>query len=217
MSRLLEAVFANNVGKITTLLDRDPDRIKDTEAFCQAIGWGRREAVNLLVQRGADLNAKDRNGNHPLSMACHSRALDLFDELVLRGSDPRLAAGLPTDAAWSGRVDVLKHLRNLGFDMNEPNAKGIRPLDAAVGMGHLQVVEYLLSENVDTCKCQSSLMTHPGRAGKGWRLNPLRFRRRARGPSFKPWWLAQAVPASARMAVPPIGGASPGGYDTAVS
>ena len=36
--------------------------------------------------------------------------------------------------------------------MNEPNAKGIRPLDAAVGMGHLQVVEYLLSQNVDTSR-----------------------------------------------------------------
>jgi ankyrin repeat protein len=150
MSRLIEAVFANNLAKITNLLDRDPDRVKDTEAFCQGIGWGRREAVKLLVQRGADLNAKDRNGNHPLCMACHSPALDLFDELVRGGSDPPLAAGLVTDAAWSGRVDVLKYLRRDGFDMNKPNANGIRPLDAAVGMGHLQVVDYLLSENVDT-------------------------------------------------------------------
>jgi ankyrin repeat protein len=150
MSRLLEAVFANNLAKIANLLDRDPDRIKDTEAFCQAIGWGRREAVKLLVQRGADLNAKDRNGNHPLSMACHSPALDLFDELVYKGSDPRLATGLAAAAARSDRADVLKHLRHVGFDLNEPNARGIRPLDAAVGMGHLQAVEYLLSENVDT-------------------------------------------------------------------
>jgi len=36
-----------------------------------------------------------------------------------------------------------------GFDMNQPGSKGIRPIEAAVGMGHLAAVEYLLSVNVE--------------------------------------------------------------------
>ena len=156
MSRLLRAVFANDGAKIISLLDSDPKRIEDRDALCQGIGWGRREAVKLLVQRGADLNAKDRNNNHPLNMACHSSALELFDELIGKGSDPTRADGLATDAAWAGRTDILRYLHQAGFDMNQSNARGIRPLAGAVGMGHLLVVKYLLSLNVDTSMINTS-------------------------------------------------------------
>jgi ankyrin repeat protein len=149
MSRLLNAVFQNDLAKITTLLDRDPRSAREIEALCQGIGWGRKEAVMLLVQRGADLNAKDRNKNHPLNMACHSSALDLFEELVRHGSDPAHADGLAVDAAWGGRTDVLRYLHESGFNLNQPNARGIRPIEAAIGMGNLGAVEYLLSVDVD--------------------------------------------------------------------
>ena len=59
MSCLLEAVFANDLVKMSSLLDRDPVILKDPEALCQAVGWGRGEAVKLLVRREAELNAKD--------------------------------------------------------------------------------------------------------------------------------------------------------------
>ena len=149
MSRLLSAVFANNLEEIRRLLDRDPKRVNDVEALCQGIGWGRREAVRLLIQRGASLNTKDRNGNHPLNMACHSSAEELFDDLVQHGSDPTLADGIASDAAMCGRADILRYLHQARFDLNEPNLRGVRPIEAAVGMGSLATVEYLLSINVD--------------------------------------------------------------------
>ncbi len=152
MSRLLSAVFANNLEEIRRLLDRDPKRVNDMEALCQGIGWGRKEAVRLLVRRGANLNSKDRNGNHPLSMACQSSATELFEELVRSGSDPTRADGLASDAAWSGRNDILRYLQQAGFDLNKTRLRGVRrigPIEAAVGMGHLATVEYLLSVNVD--------------------------------------------------------------------
>jgi uncharacterized protein len=149
MSRLLNAVFKSDLAKMASLLDRDPEKVNDVEALCQGIGWGRKEAVMMLIQRGADLNTKDRNGNHPLNMACQSSALELFEELVRHGSDPARADGLAVSAATGGRIDVLRYLFQAGFNLNQPNDRGIRPIEAAIGMGDLIAVEYLLSANVD--------------------------------------------------------------------
>jgi ankyrin repeat protein len=149
MSRLLSAVFRNDLTKVTSLLEREPLLARDVEALCQGIGWGRKEVVMLLLQRGADPNAKDRNGNHPLKMACLSLAPELFGELVRHGSDPALADGLTSDAAACGRTDILRYLQQSGFNLNRPNLKGVLPIEAAVGMGHLAAVEYLLSVKID--------------------------------------------------------------------
>ncbi len=164
MSRLLEAVFKNDLAKMARLLDRDPKKVGDVEAFCQGIGWGRKEAVMMLIQRGADLNTKDSNGNHPLNMACHSSALELFEELVRHGSDPARADGLAVDAATGGRTDILRYLFQAGFDLNQPNNRGIRPIEAAIGMGDIIAVDYLLSANVDLT---STDMTKPLKQWKG--------------------------------------------------
>jgi hypothetical protein len=156
MSRLLNAVFKNDLPKVASLLDRDPKRVQDVEALCQGIGWGRKEAVMMLIQRGAELNTKDRNDNHPLKMACRSPALELFEELVRHGSDPACAKGLAVDAAMCGRTEVLRYLYQAGFDLNHSNQKGIRPIEAAIGNGHLVAVEYLLSVNVDIVAIDAS-------------------------------------------------------------
>ena len=149
MSRLLNAVFRNDLPKVASLIESDPGRAKDVEALCQGIGWGRKEIVMLLLQRGADPNAKDRNGNHPLKMACHSSAHEIFGELIRYGSDPGLADGLPSDAAACGRTDILGYLAQAGFDFNKPSLRGIRPIEAAIGMAQLPAVDYLLSVNAD--------------------------------------------------------------------
>src|SRR5687768_10095278 len=110
MPRLLEVVFKNDLTRMACLLDRDPKKVHDVEALCQAIGWGRKEAVMMLIQRGADLNTRDRHGNHPLNMACQSSALELFEELLRHGSDPARADGLAVGAATAGRTDILRYL-----------------------------------------------------------------------------------------------------------
>lgn len=149
MSRLVEAVFRNDPVKITELLDRNPARVNDAEALCQGIGWGRKDVVRLFIKRGANLNTKDRNGNHPLTMACHSLAPELFDELVRHGSDPTQAKNITLDAAAFGTADMLRYLNHASFNLNQPGSRGVRPIEAAIGMHNLANIEYLLSINVD--------------------------------------------------------------------
>lgn len=119
MSRLLNAVFENDVPKIDALLGRDPRCIGDQDAFCQAIGWGCTDAAQCLMDRGADLDARDRNGNTPLQMACLSLDSSLFHELLRRGSRLQDTSELAWTAAMSGHIDILRSLHQAGVDLNE--------------------------------------------------------------------------------------------------
>jgi ankyrin repeat protein len=149
MSRLLNAVFDNDVAKIAALLERDPRRINDQDAFCQAIGWGHKDAALFLMDSGADLDARDCNGNTPLKMACISLDSTLFPELLRRGSTLQNTSDLATTAAMCGHIDILCFLHEAGVDLNEGEPKQ-RPIEAAVGMGDIGTVRYLLSLGVDT-------------------------------------------------------------------
>lgn len=159
MSRLLNAVFNNDVPKIDALLGRDPRCIGDQDAFCQAIGWGHKEAAMFLMDRGADLDAMDRNGNTPLQMACMSPDSSLFHELLRRGSKLQNTSDLARTAAMSGYIDILRFLHESGVDLNEG-----RPVEAAVGAGDLEAVRYLLSLGVDTSFIDTE---HPLKPWKG--------------------------------------------------
>jgi len=117
----------------------------------------------LLVQRGADLNKQDRNKHHPLFLACISSCEDLFEYLIRHGSDPALAEGLSVAAVGADRTDILQYLQGSGINLDLPNARGIRPIEAAIGMGNLTTVEYLLSLNVDISSIDVSKPLVPGK------------------------------------------------------
>jgi cytohesin len=50
------------------------------------VAKGNRELVELLVTRGADLNARDNDGQSPLFTAVYGRRLDLVEFLVNNGA-----------------------------------------------------------------------------------------------------------------------------------
>jgi ankyrin repeat protein len=73
----------------------------------------------------------------------------MFDDLISHGSNPAQADNLVTDAAMCGRTDIIQHLHSLDIDLNQLGMKGYRPIEAAIGMGHLPAVDYLLEAKVD--------------------------------------------------------------------
>lgn len=48
------------------------------------------EAVSLLLERGADINCRDRHGETPLIRACGGGWVGLVSYLLERGADPNL-------------------------------------------------------------------------------------------------------------------------------
>jgi len=158
--RLVEAVFENDLPTIRFLFARNSFLVQDIDTFCKAIAWGRSEVVMLFIERGVNLNMKNRDGYHPLHMACESRVKNLFDVLVEHGSDPTRADGLPFRAAFSGRTDILRYLHSSGFDLSRDH-EGCTPIEGAVGMGNLPTVEFLLSVNVEVSIIDTSKRLKP--------------------------------------------------------
>lgn len=76
--------------------------------------------VNCLLESGADIHAKDKNG---FSILMH--------------------------AARTGNVTVVKTLVSHGADVNVKSPKGVTPLYAAAINGHNGIIEFLLSQGAD--------------------------------------------------------------------
>jgi len=76
--------------------------------------------TKLLISNGADVNAKDKEGNSPLYYI-----------------------------AMNGNCKIAELLISNGADVNAKNTKGITPLHRAVKEGHTQIVEILLLEGAD--------------------------------------------------------------------
>jgi len=86
----------------------------------EAAAAGDIEQVKLLISKGADVNAKDKNGWTPL----HS-------------------------AAWYGRKDVAEVLIAKGANINETDVSGQTPLHLAASFGSMFVPELLLAKGAN--------------------------------------------------------------------
>ncbi|MGB6063680.1 MAG: ankyrin repeat domain-containing protein [Desulfomonilaceae bacterium] len=64
----------------------------------------RQKICRLLLDRGADVNAADCDGNTPLMIAVRFKRFDLARHLVERGANPKLR-----NRDWKRAVDLIGH------------------------------------------------------------------------------------------------------------
>lgn len=80
-----------------------------------AAGEGRLNAVQYLLDQGAEVNAREHGGRTALTEAAFAGSNPVIKELILRGADVNTIsdAGTPLDVAMranhSATVDLLKH------------------------------------------------------------------------------------------------------------
>src|SRR5688572_26154698 len=73
--------------------------------------------LSYLLDKGADLRAKDRNGEHAFGFA-----------------------------VGSADIEVVRFLVERGFDVNEPGAGGTLPLTRAIARPYMPTIEFLLTK-----------------------------------------------------------------------
>ncbi len=91
--------------------------------------------AQILLDAGADIDAKDNRGNTPLILAIKKHNLTLVQFVVVHGVDVNLAnaerISLLHQAAYTGDEKVAAFLLKAGADPFVKNADGYTPLDFA--------------------------------------------------------------------------------------
>jgi len=156
-SVLHHAVSQGSIPIVLTLLDYfkyDVNlRSKNNQTpLMIACNYGSIEIIRLLIERGAQVNAKDDTGFSPLLYSVKQGYLPQAVYLLHHKADPttRDANGCSVVhwAAYKNHVFMLELFKRLGFDLNCTDATGLTPLDRALQSDGYQAVKYLL-ENGD--------------------------------------------------------------------
>ena len=92
--------------------------------------------IQLLLEAGADVNARNTYGQSAMHMAAAQGFADILDLLINNGGD--IGAKTNTgwtplhEACWHGRVEVARKLLEAGADVNMRDEDGNTPLDQAL-------------------------------------------------------------------------------------
>jgi ankyrin repeat protein len=103
------------------LAQKGMDQININGQFVLAARAGRVEQVVALLNEGAKVNSRDRNGDSPLNMAAVKGNAELVDVLLKAGADVNLAnlSGVTPlmGAAFSGQAEIVRKLLGAGANM----------------------------------------------------------------------------------------------------
>lgn len=182
-SDIFAATVLGNVNRIKTLLEEDPNRVAQggTANFTPlhiAVRAGHMQVVELLLDKGADINAKTSLNITPLQLAMVHGYKDILELLVAKGarmdiyaatavgdiervkafltSNPELINATQWEkgftplhwAAYCGHTELVKILINNGAKVNSADC-GVTPLFWAVRYNHVPTVKLLFAEGAD--------------------------------------------------------------------
>jgi len=168
-AEMLEVAGKGNTARVQELLNqgvnvnmRGPD---SNTPIMEAVYGGHLDTVRLLLEHGADLSAKKRDGATALTLTANKDILELFKNVssmvaaAAAGNNTILetfiSKGTPINAlsetgesalhaaCWNGKVDTVKLLLERGADPQIRKADGASPVTLASGQKHEDIVALL--------------------------------------------------------------------------
>ena len=118
-----------------------------------AANAGYREIVDVLLQHGADVNAREGPFGTALSVALDARNEEIVLTLLARGADATGCDGPALFvAAKAGKVELVRKLLSQGANINW-DKDGKTALSAALDAGRGSIARMLLEQGADATGC----------------------------------------------------------------
>ncbi|KAG5892950.1 hypothetical protein JTB14_015001 [Gonioctena quinquepunctata] len=128
------AVWANNAPVVKVLLEGCARIIHSHHLVHNAVSNNNLEVVQMLVESGAMLNARDDQAHTPLMLACSRKNLAIARYLIAHGSDVNATSHIDGKTALHICVQDVREARSVhqlvellvsnGADMNAPSYQG---------------------------------------------------------------------------------------------
>lgn len=137
---LVDAVLGNDPERVRYLLDHgaDPNEIAglDYNALQTAVREGHLQIAEVLIERGASIDAPDRSGWSSLTSAVYRNDAEMVDLLLRNGANKDRYG----DSGWNplavaityGDLARVKQLVDVGANVNAANKAGYTPLMFAI-------------------------------------------------------------------------------------
>ncbi|KAH9870583.1 hypothetical protein IAQ61_006059, partial [Plenodomus lingam] len=129
-----------------------------------------RGMIDVLLAKGADINAKDDMGLTPFLCICFS-STTMLPFLVERGADPSAKdeqghSGLHI-ASMTGRIENMQYLLDIGLNIEDTTSDGHTPLLTALTSDQedaaLWLIDHGASTSITSCHGQRTILHHAAR------------------------------------------------------
>jgi ankyrin repeat protein len=145
-----DLIGRGEVEKLAALLQEQPGAIEARNELGKtplfyAVRYERRDAAELLLEHGADINAQDNTGMTPLHTATLGRR-ETAEWLLARGADATIRdhfGDTPAHLAAIFGSGVITVLAQHGAPLDTPNHAGLTPLQLARKHRQQKMVAYL--------------------------------------------------------------------------
>ncbi len=153
-----DAVVAGDLATVGQLIDQNPSLVTAPDTALNlplhlAASEGQTSVIALLLSKGANIEAGDRENTTPLIVACMLNKPEAVHLLVERGASLKARdnnGNTPIlGAARGGNLELVKYLVEHGASLADVSNRGSNCLHIAASIGAEPLVRYLLDQKLD--------------------------------------------------------------------
>uniref|UniRef100_A0A3B5AAT3 Ankyrin repeat domain 2 n=1 Tax=Stegastes partitus TaxID=144197 RepID=A0A3B5AAT3_9TELE len=132
----------------------NPNAQDERTALHRASLEGHTAVVQMLLEKGADINLKDQLGSRAIHCACRGGSLGVVKALKSHGADLNVRDKLYSTplhvATRTGHTTIVEYLLSCGAKMNSRDREGDTALHDAVRLNRYKIVKLLIAAGADT-------------------------------------------------------------------